>query len=168
MARNSSLSFSPRLAASIFTSRMSAGASRKFKGPLGGDCSRLDRLAVLMYSAWLIVHRRNLQARRQAYSAHESLALAVRANKDEKLCSMSHPTSPTLRPCRVLALSDAGSRDRGRSYPDSGQALPTGCTSRIMNSLVWPLLPQNGDTPHRLRLRIAEAGGRRRLMPCRA
>jgi hypothetical protein len=60
-------------------------------------------LAVLMYSAWLIVHRRNLQARRQAYSAHESLALAVRANKDEKLCSMSHPTSPTLRPCRVLA-----------------------------------------------------------------
>src|ERR1043166_8987310 len=109
MARNSSLSFSPRLAASIFTSRMSAGASRKFKGPLGGDCSRLDRLAVLMYSAWLIVHRRNLQARRQAYSAHESLALAVRANKDEKLCSMcwveSHPTSPALRPCRVLALS---------------------------------------------------------------
>ena len=105
MARNSSLSFSPRLAASIFTSRMSAGASRKFKGPLGGDCSRLDRLAVLMYSAWLIVHRRNLQARRQAYSAHESLALAVRANKDEKLCSMSHPTSPTLRPCRVLAQS---------------------------------------------------------------
>src|SRR5689334_15680969 len=107
MARNSSLSFSPRLAASIFTSRMSAGASRKFKGPLGGDCSRLDRLAVLMYSAWLIVHRRNLQARRQAYSAHESLALAVRANKDERLCSMrrleSHPTSSTLRPCRVLA-----------------------------------------------------------------